>query len=105
MPEKLTLRYDDQFITEVATLPSVVAEALYEFLNLLADDPDSPDLGAEPAPRGLWGCQFTHGYCVYWKVEREPRSLVTLASWRPLVVSLVKLKPQPDETGARSRRA
>jgi hypothetical protein len=94
MPEKLTLRYDDEFILELASLPSEIAEMLYDFLDRLADDPDAPDLEAQPASRGMWGCQFTSGYCVYWKVERERTTLTTLSTGRPKMISVRKIKPK-----------
>jgi hypothetical protein len=104
MPAKLTLKYDDAFIADVASLPVTISEALYAFLERLAENPDSPDLRAEPASRnGLWGCQFTQGYCVYWKVERESEKLLTLSSCRPKLISLVKLKPRTETL--RSKRA
>jgi hypothetical protein len=91
MPEKLTLRYDDEFILEIASLPSGVEEALYSFLERLTADPDSPDLQAEPTSRGLWGAQFTRGYSVYWKVEREASELTTLATGRPTLIKICNL--------------
>jgi hypothetical protein len=95
MGEKLTLRYDDEFIKEAASLPDSVQEVLYGFLERLAENPDSPELEAEPCSRGLWGSQFTSGYCLYWKVEREQRFLTTLSAGRPKLIAVKRIKEKP----------
>ena len=104
MPEKCTLKYHDAFISEVASLPPMITEALYAFLERLASDPDSPELGADLSSRGFWACQFTSGYSVYWKVEREKTHYISLSSGQPKAIRLIKLKPLPESVrSARSR--
>jgi hypothetical protein len=93
MPDKLTLKYDDEFIVEVASLPAEIADALYYFLERLAADPDAPGLNAQAASRGLFSSQFTSGYCVYWKVDRAHGTLTTLTSSRPRLISARSVRP------------
>ena len=96
MQKKLTLRYDDEFIHQVARLPAGILDAMYAFLERLAENPDDPDLGVVATSHGLCGCQFTSGYLIYWKVEREQRGrLTTLMSSKPTLIEVRRIKP-PD---------
>jgi hypothetical protein len=98
MPEKLTLKYDDEFILGAAALPNEILEALYCFLERLAANPDSPELEAEPTSRGLWAAQFTRGYSIYWHVQREIATLTTLSTARPRLIEIRKLEARSSRS-------
>jgi mRNA-degrading endonuclease RelE of RelBE toxin-antitoxin system len=61
--------YSKFFTNDCHELPSNVREKLFEFLQKLQQNPDSPSIPNQ-SQGGFFAAEFNDGYVVYWKLQR-----------------------------------